>query len=251
MIKQYLLKRKKIALGILNTHIRKKGKIYDDSNWWDTSFYLEGVTDRQTISKNKSIITSNYHYASVEMQILKHFQNNNIYTKGSNILDLGSGSGHWINFYKNLGVGSIKGIDVSNKSFKYLVQKQSGDTNVEIHRGKALEVIRNLDGPFDIVNAVGVMFHIVDDTEWKNTIVSIANALKNDGLFIIGGHFGFLDGLNVQIDKNGINKRLRSKKRWVNNLKASSFRRIKIYRNNAYLWINDTLPENNVLIATK
>jgi len=252
MIKQFLQKRVKIALGFLNTYIRKKGQAYDDTKWWDVSFYTEGISDRQTISQKKSLITSKYHYTSMELQILKHLRNNKIYVKQSNVLDIGSGSGHWIDFYKTIEVGNITGMDVSYSSFKFLAQKYSKDTNVEIHQGRALEVISNLNGDYDIANAVGVMFHIVDDAEWQDTIFSIADVLKNGGLFIIGGHFGFLDGLNVQIDKDGsINKRLRSKRRWVRTLKEAGFRRIEIYRNKAYLWINDSLPENNVLVATK
>jgi hypothetical protein len=109
-----------------------------------------------------------------------------------------------------------------------------------------------LNDEYDIANAVGVMFHIVDDSEWQNTISAIANVLKKGGLLVAGGHFGLLDGLNVQIDKDGgINKRLRSKRRWVRALKEAGFRSIKVYRNNVYLWINDSLPENNILVATK
>ncbi len=252
MIKQLLLKKAKITFGFLNTYIRKKGQKYDDSKWWDTSFYTEGVSDRQTISLKKNFITAKYHYASMELQILKHLRNKEIHVNQSNLMDIGSGSGHWIDFYKTLEVGSITGMDVSRSSFKYLSQKYSGDASIEIHQGKALEVIANLDNSFDIINAVGVMFHIIDDSEWQNTIFSIANTLKSGGLFIIGGHFGFLDGLNVQIDSDGyINKRLRSKGHWVRTLKQAGFTNIKLYRNNSYLWINDSLPENNVLVATK
>lgn len=252
MIKQFLRKRTKIGFGILNTYIRKIGRKYDDKKWWDTSFYTEGVSDRQTISQKKSVITAKYHYASMELQILKHLRNNEITVSQSNVLDIGSGFGHWIDFYKTLEVGNVTGMDVSHSSFQHLDQKYSGNASVQIHQGKALEVVQNLNSDYDIVNAVGVMFHIIDDSEWHNTVFSVANILKKGGLFVVGGHFGFLDGLNVQIDKDGnINKRLRSKSRWVRTLKEAGFTSVKIYPNNAYLWINDSLPENNVLVATK
>ncbi len=252
MIKQILWKTHKMAFGFLNTYIRKKGQMYDDTKWWDGSFYKGGISDRQTISQKKSVITAKYHYASMELLILKHLRNTGKQLNQANLLDIGSGSGHWIDFYKTLEVASVSGIDVSHTAFQYLTQKYYEDIRVKIHEGKALELIETLNGYYDIVNAVGVMFHIVDDAEWERTILSIANVLKDGGLFIVGGHFGFLDGLNVQINKNGgINKRLRSKSRWTRTLKKTGFRDIKIHRNNAYLWINDTLPENNVLVATK
>jgi len=252
MLRQFLRKRARIAAGFFNTYVRKKGRTYDDSKWWDDSFYTEGVSDGNTIEQGKSAITAMYHYASVELQILKHLRNNEVQVNRSGILDIGSGSGHWIDFYKALGAGNVTAVDVSHSSFRHLVQKYSGDESVEIHRGKALEVIGKLQEDYDIVNAIGVMFHIVDDAEWQRTILSISGRLKDGGLLIIGGHFGLLDGLNVQIDRNGgINKRLRSKGRWVSALRSAGFSGIDLYRNNAYLWIRDSLPENNVLVATK
>jgi len=252
MIKQFFLKRAKIVRGILNTYIRRRGQKYDDTKWWDASFYTEGVSDRQTISQKKSVITAKYHYASMELLILKHLRNNEISVSHANILDIGSGSGHWIDFYKSLEPKMITGMDVALSSFNHLQNKYSEDSSIEIYQGKALEVISKLTGDYDLVNAVGVMFHIVDDSEWQDTIYAIGTIIIKGGVFIVGGHFGFLDGLNVQIDEDGnINKRLRSKRHWVYALKKAGFSDIKIYRNYSYLWIKDTLPENNVLIATK
>lgn len=252
MIKQWLWKKKKLSYGFLNTYILNKGQKYDDKEWWDTSFYTDGISDRQTISHNKSLMTARYHYASMQILILRHLRNKGTSVGKPEILDVGSGSGQWIDFYNSLDAGSITGMDVSLSSFSYLKNKYAGNPDIKIFHGKALEVINKLTYEYDIVNAIGVMFHIVDDTEWQDTICSIGNILKEGGFFIIGGHFGFLDGLNVQIDNNGnINKRLRSKRHWKNTLIKAGFTKIEIYRNNAYLWINDTLPENNVLIATK
>lgn len=252
MIKQYLIRQAKIGRGVQNTYIKKMGKKYDDTKWWDASFYTEGVSDRQTISQKKSAITSKYHYASMELQILKHLRNNEKSINQANILDVGSGSGHWIDFYKSLQPEAITGMDVSLSSFNYLTKKYAEDSSIEIHQGKALETLSRLSGNYGFVNAIGVMFHIVDDYEWQETINQIGKKLKKGGVFVVGGHFGLLDGLNVQIDKNGnINKRLRSKRRWIHELRTAGFTSVKVYRNYAYLWINDTLPENNVLIATK
>lgn len=252
MIKQFLRKKTRIARGLLNTYFRKKGQSYCDTEWWDNCVYTEGISDRQTISPKKNPLSAKYHYASVEMQILKYFYNNKISINQSRVVDIGSGSGHWIDFYRSLGFSEIVGIDVSLSSVNYLKEKYRESTDVAIHHGKAYEILGKLDDEFNLVNAIGVMFHIVDDTEWINTIKAVVKVLRKNGLFIVGGHFGFLDGLNVQIDRNGqINKRLRSKRRWTDALRKADFSRVHVYTNNAYLWINDTLPENNVLIATK
>jgi hypothetical protein len=72
------------------------------------------------------------------------------------------------------------------------------------------------------------------------------------GVFVAGGHFGIFNGPSAQIDVSGnINKRLRSRRNWARTLTEVGFRRVDFYRNDAYLFINDNLPENNILVATK
>lgn len=251
MISQFLIKRARIAVGAANTYLRR-GRNYDDTKWWDRSFYTEGLSDRQTISRDKSAISARYHYASVEMQILRHLRNRRVNVVGARVLDVGAGSGHWIDFYRSLGAAEVVAMDVSRSSFEYLEQKYAGVDEVQIYCGKALEVASRLDGAFQLVNAVGVMFHIVDDAEWAATIEAIGKLVAPGGRLVVGGHFGYLDGLNVQVDRDGqINKRLRSKWRWCRQLEAAGFAKVDVYRNSAYLWIRDHLPENNVLVATR
>ena len=252
MIKQFIRKRGKIAFGLLNTHIRRIGSDYDPGVWWDAAFYTAGVSDQGTIAPQKDLYATKYHYASVEMMILRHLRSSQFLVDQSRILDIGSGSGHWIDFYSSLGAREVVGMDVSTTSCAHLKDKYSTHATVAIRHGKAADVIPGIDGEFDVVNAIGVMFHVVDNREWEQTIHAASAALRKGGIFIIGGHFGYLDGLNVQIDRDGaINKRLRSRWHWKRCLRKAGFREFRLYTNQAYLWIQDSLPENNILIATK
>jgi hypothetical protein len=81
---------------------------------------------------------------------------------------------------------------------------------------------------------------------------NVAKALRTGGVFVARGHFGIFNGPSAQIDVSGnINKRLRSRRNWARTLTEVGFRRVDFYRNDAYLFINDNLPENNILVATK
>ena len=253
MITQFLRKRRKIWRGIINTHFRKRGHAYNDKKWWDNYFYQDGVSDRQTLCRNQNMISAMYHYNSVETKILRHIRHHQISMDDASVLDIGSGSGHWIDFYGSLGNEiHLTGVDVSATSVDYLREKYSKNSKVQIIHGNALEIFSENASRYSIVNAIGVMFHIVNDAEWAETIQSVSDSLVSGGLFIVGGHFGLLNGLNVQIDPDGnINKRLRSRFRWRNVLRKAGFRRVRVYSNTAYLWIDDPIPENNVLVATK
>lgn len=252
MLRQFLRKRAKVARGIWNTYVSGKGEIHDDRERWDESHYTHGVSDRETLSAGKNRIAARYHYNSVELKILRHVRNSGIETEGSVVLDIGSGAGHWIDFYRSLGSSRTIGIDISRHSTEFLRDKYKAHQDVTILHGKAAELLADLDMKFNIVNAIGVMFHIVDDLEWLDTIEKIASVMQRNGLLIVGGHFGFFGGLNVQIDRNSrVNKRLRSKRRWKYALSSAGFRAIHVYRNLAYLWIEDVLPENHLLVATR
>ena len=252
MLRPFLRKRAKISRGIWNTYVVKKGRIHDDRSRWDELHYTQGVSDSRTLSAGKSPISARYHYASVELQILRHLGHVGMEVEGREILDIGAGAGHWIEFYRSLGSVRTVALDVSRASVAYLRNRYEQCPDVTILHGKASELLGGLEGRFDIVNAIGVMFHIVDDVEWSTTIEHMAGVLKPQGQLVIGGHFGLIDGLNVQFDANGgVNKRLRSKRRWRKALKQAGFRDIRIYRNGAYLRIHDVLPENNLLIASR
>lgn len=252
MIRQYLIKKAKIFKGVLNTYVFPKGENYNPAEWWDHAFYTRGISDRKTMSPQKDPLSARYHYNSVEMKITRHLFNHRIPVARSDVLDIGSGSGHWIDFYQSLHAREIVGLDVSRASVDHLKKKYAAQDNIRILHGKAVSLLDQLDMRFHIINAIGVMFHIVHDSEWRETIHITSQLLKKQGVLIVGSHFGLFNSLNVQISRKGeINKRLRSRRQWKRTLIQAGFSDVRIYPNRAYLHIRDTLPENNVLIATK
>ena len=252
MIIQYLLKRGKIARGLVYTYFRRRARPYWEAEWWDRDFYTEGVSDARTISASKSIISAHYHYASVQLLILRHLSRQQMDVDGASVLDVGAGSGHWIDFYRSLGATRVTGVDISTAAVQHLRNKYSGDPDIEIVKGTALSVVAGKRACFDVVNAIGVMFHIVDDAELTELVRAAATALRPGGLMVIGGHFGLFHGINLQIDRNDrINKRLRSRRFWRRLLVGAGLTEVRCIANTAYLHISDTLPENNLLVARK
>jgi len=252
MLQQFLLKRAKILRGVYRMYLRGDRTSYEPDTWWDNTFFTKGLSDRQTISADKNLFAAAYHYASVELLILRHLRNSGRELTSSTICDCGSGSGHWIDFYLSLGASHCLGIDVSRKSVDFLKAKYRERQEVIVEQGRIHQVLAAADCKFDVVNAIGIMFHLVDDAEWEETVRQVGRVLLAGGLFVVGGHFGWLDGLNVQFDSaNAVNKRLRSASHWKRSLQQAGFVRTRIYRNSAYLYIRDGLPENNVLITEK
>ena len=70
----------------------------------------------------------------------------------------------------------------------------------------------DFDDAFDVVNAIGVMFHIVDDERWKMAIGNIGRYLRKGGVAIIGGDFG------PNTEELGVMRRTRSLALWESTL---------------------------------
>ena len=236
----------KLSLGLYN----KQGVQAYSKSWWDERFYGASVLDRNTISNSIDEYATAYHYASVELIIAKELFNLKDEIKTDNILDVGSGAGHWIDFYRRIGGKNLIGLDVSEKVISALREKYAGQ-EVRLLNGVVADLQKKELGELDIVNAIGVMFHIVDDVEWRSSLTIFHSSLKQGGVLIVGGHFGLLDGLNVQVDEYGVNKRLRSRGNWEKTLKAIGFENIRFIKNRAAFDIKRVLPENNILIAIK
>jgi cyclopropane fatty-acyl-phospholipid synthase-like methyltransferase len=241
----------KISNGLYLTFVKRKNRPYSDK-WWDDSFYTEGLSDSKTIGQKKPGLPAAYHYASIELIIAKLLWQQRFGIVGSHVLDIGSGSGHWIHFYRNLGCEQIQGVDVSEKSIEFLSNRFRQDSKCQFFRGTAIEFLNSTNNVFDIVNAIGVMFHIVDDGEWERTLTKVSEKMRNGGILIIGGYFGIIDGINVGFNTDStVNKRLRSKWRYFRILRKLGFSMIKIKRNRVALDIDVRLPESHILIAVR
>lgn len=246
----YLARILKNCLGVYNTFIRGRTEPYNEA-WWDDTFYKGAISDSGTINKAMDKYSTCYHYASIELLISRALFVNSENLQMRHVLDIGSGAGHWIRFYDGLGAAKICGVDVSKKSVDYLTATFDANESIQVKHGQAHLVIDAFQTRFDIVNAIGVLFHVVDDALWEETLSKIAANLKPGGYLVVGGYFGLLNGLNVQADAQGVNKRLRSRFVWHRALKALGFERIQIIHNSAAYEIPKILPESNLLIARK
>ena len=156
----------KVLKGTLFT-LTGKGNAWS-GKYWDEHFYTDQIGDAQTISAQKSWLSAMHHYSSTENLIYRDFFNHGVATPFKNFLDIGSGAGHWIDFYRGIGAEQVTAIEVSEKCVAHLAEKYRDDpARPRLFCGTALEVIKNEDlgGDFDLVSSIGVFFHIVDDAE--------------------------------------------------------------------------------------
>lgn len=178
-------------------------------------------------------------------------------------MDIGSGAGHWIDFYLEvLRAGSVMGCEISGTAARALDSKYRGVEDVDVVEADISSPGIDLGRKFDIINAIGVMFHIVDDERWEDAIANIAGHLNRDGAVVVGGQFGRTTR-NVQFhdcdsfesweEARGassevalVNKRIRSLSRWRSRARGAGLKVDCVKRAKGRKDIET--PENNVLI---
>jgi SAM-dependent methyltransferase len=249
--------------------IRGMKKPYQAAQYFES--YYKAVTgaefsDRITIGPTENPLHAKYHYNAVENSIIRGLLRCQV-TQPPAVLDVGSGTGHWIDFYLNtFGALSVWGLDISQTCVDKLREKYVRTDSVSIVKGDITDQSFWLEQKFDIINAIGVVFHIVDDRLWLQALINMRELLNDHGLIVVGGQFGLITQ-NVwfhatdefehleemrRLPTGGevlINKRVRSLRRWKKTAKVAGLHVKCVVRTPNASEIHT--PENNVMVLER
>lgn len=103
------------------------------------------------------------------------------------VLDVGSGTGFYIERWRELGADSVTGSDLSAAAVASLGERFPGSAFLRLDIGG--DVVPELTGRFDTVSAVDVLFHIVDDESYRRAFHNLAALLKPGGLLVFSEFF--------------------------------------------------------------
>lgn len=103
------------------------------------------------------------------------------------VLDIGSGTGFYLDQWQALGVKDLAGLDISDWAVSQLDQAYP---DIALYRTdiSAADTILPA-GVFDAVSAMDVLVHMVDDTAYLNALKNIHHALKAGGYLIYSDSF--------------------------------------------------------------
>ena len=160
---------------------------FDEKTYWENR-----------LSKNFDISTSGYRPLGLDynrwLYRLKANKVKKVVTKygteieNANILDIGSGTGFYIEFWSNLGAKKVTGLDITNISVHNL-QKKFPEYN--FHRLNIADpsIENKIDKKFSIIGAFDVLYHIVDDNQFYNAISNIKRLSDENCLLFITDTF--------------------------------------------------------------
>lgn len=116
------------------------------------------------------------------------------------VLDIGSGTGFYIDAWRRIGVGEIVGMDLTEAAVTKL---RTAFPEVEFVHHDISEAVDGLPAnSFDVVSSMDVMFHIVDNDRFSTALRHVVGLLKPGGYFVwsdffvhgretVGGHIAW------------------------------------------------------------
>lgn len=106
------------------------------------------------------------------------------------VLDVGSGTGFYVDQWHRLGVPRITGVDITDKAVEELTRRFPGDDFLREDVGRAWsDVPRLTTRDFDAVSAMDVLFHLVDDHAYATAFVNLAAVLRPGGWLLWSDNF--------------------------------------------------------------
>ncbi len=103
---------------------------------------------------------------------------------GRAVLDIGSGTGIWLDFWHQHGVGRLVGLDFAQPSIDRLRTQFPGDLIVQADVSVAPLPLPDTMH-FDVISAFDVLLHIVDPDGFRRTIANLAYHCAPGGWLII------------------------------------------------------------------
>lgn len=94
------------------------------------------------------------------------------------VLDIGSGTGIWIDFWRAAGAADLEGADLTEVSVRHLAAKYP---DVPFRRTDIGGEPPAGGDAFDLVSAMSVLLHIVDDERWRRAFANVQRLLRPGG----------------------------------------------------------------------
>jgi SAM-dependent methyltransferase len=154
---------------------------FDPERYWsdrlEQTFSLEGVG---WLGLGESF--NRWLYA-VRRQVFRRVIRGRIDLKAAHVLDIGSGTGFYVELWRELGVPDVTGSDLTIVAVERLRDRFPG------LRFEQLDISAphvEFDGaPYDAISAMDVLFHIVDDEGYARALQNLAALLASGGRLIL------------------------------------------------------------------
>jgi len=158
---------------------------YEPKNFWNKRYKKFDITTSGHIDLPFEFNQWMYKLKLLKIKkaFLKYIDKSDIHN--TKIVELGCGTGVYIKQWKELGVENLIGIDISSEATNNLMKEHPKYKFYDEDLSSDQIPVICGDKSADVVTAIGVLVHIVDDDEFRKSISNISKIVKNDGIVII------------------------------------------------------------------
>ena len=139
------------------------------------------------------------------------------------ILDVGSGTGFYIELWKQLGAVSVTGTDLTRTAAAKLSDRYPEYSFEQLDIGAPLH---DSTARYEVVSAFDVLFHIVDDERFARALRNVSVLLQPGGYFIFSDNF--VHGSAARAE-NQVSRPLREIERALRELSFEVVRRVPMF----------------------
>jgi SAM-dependent methyltransferase len=164
-------------------------KRYDPETYWANRYSVIDVTRSGHI--DLPVAYNLWLYRRKKEHLLNLLRRQGFEPKGASVFEVATGSGVYVDFWRQQGIARLVGIDLSEAASAAM---RTRFPQYHFHKRDLAEPgLAELVGTgFDLVTAVDVLYHIVDDEGFARSLENIAAVVAPGGLLAI--HDIFLHG---------------------------------------------------------
>ena len=160
--------------------------------------------------------------------------------QNAHVLDIGVGTGFYVERWQELGVSQIVGLDLTETAVSHLRRRYPKYEFYQADIGGDLEPLTGKT--FELISAFDVLFHIVDDALYQQALNNIYSLLKPGGFFIFSDNFLHVEPV---VASHQVCRRLDTIQQW---LTASQFEIVDRFP--MFYLMNMPLDTRNVALIT-
>lgn len=162
------------------THPRA-GETYRPPDYWGTLH--EAVEDLGIVGYPTLPLVFNKHvYANAARGVLRGLAGAGVSVRGSAVLDVGSGTGFWVDLWRREGAASVSGSDLVPAAVERLRSRFPGSEFV------AADITEQAPFPgaqFDLVTIMSVLHHVIDEQRFERALANLASQLADGGVLAV------------------------------------------------------------------
>lgn len=132
------------------------------------------------------LVFNRYVYANAARGVLRGLDRAGVRVRDRTVLDIGSGTGFWVDLWRREGAATIAGADLVPAAVDRLLARFPGSDFSVADIGESAPFPGK---EFDVVTIMSVLHHIVDESRFHAALANLASQLAP------GGHLAVLDPL--------------------------------------------------------